>query len=107
MTWSRTLVLLGLAVLLAAGCAGRWHQMKTKRITGYAERPRDYRETMKQLEYGYAALSAFFPKAEVGNVEVLFLPAASFVHEFGTDRSGSRFPRYLRRAGSGARTSSS
>jgi hypothetical protein len=85
----RTARLLALTVpLIAAGCAGGWHQLKSKRITGYAERPGDYRETMRQLEYSYAALSAFFPRADVGPVEVLFLPPATWLHTFGAERTG-------------------
>ncbi len=82
----------GLALLLAVGCAGGWQEMKTKRFTAYAQRPHDYRETLRQLEYAYAALSAFFPKASVGPVEVLFMPGFDFVHEFGVDRSGLALP---------------
>jgi hypothetical protein len=90
-TSSLTTGLLAL-LLLAGGCAGGWQQMKTKRFTGYAQRPHDYRETLHQLEYAYAALSTFFPKAAVGPVEVLFMPPSDLIHEFGVDRPGLVLP---------------
>jgi hypothetical protein len=92
MTRSRVTAFLGLVVSLGAGCAGGWHQIRTRNITGYAERPRIFGETMKQLEYSYAALSAFFPKVEVGTVEVLFLEGADFIHAYGRDRVGLVLP---------------
>src|SRR5262245_4019730 len=84
----------GLAVLLAiGGCGGSgWQQMRTRRITGYAEHPRRFRETMNQLEYSYAALSAFFPKTQVGTVEALFLPGTTMGGTFGASRGGLVFP---------------
>ena len=90
----RVLGLFGCLVLLltGGGCAGGWQQMKTKRITGYAEIPRDFRYTMTQLEYGYAALSAFFPKAQVGTVEVLFMPGIDVTLTFGETRGPLVFP---------------
>jgi hypothetical protein len=89
----RLVRLFGLVLLAAAGCAGGgWRQMKTKRITGYAETPHRFLETMNQLEYGYAALSAFFPKAQVGNVEVVFFEGTTLAHTFGTNRGGLTFP---------------
>jgi hypothetical protein len=66
--------------------------MKTKRITGYAETPRDFRHIMTQLEYGYAALSAFFPTADVGTVEVLFMPGVDVEDTFGEQRGPLMFP---------------
>ncbi|HEY0713662.1 MAG TPA: hypothetical protein VGF45_13365 [Polyangia bacterium] len=66
--------------------------MKSKRITAYADRPRDFRDTVVQLEYGYAALSSFFPKVELGTVEVLFMDGVEMAHEFGAQRGGMVFP---------------
>jgi hypothetical protein len=85
---------LSLLVLAAAtGCAGGgWTQMKTRRITAYAERPAEYRDTMKLLEYAHSALSTFFPKAEVGTVEVLFLHWGERAEMFGAQRRGFVLP---------------
>jgi hypothetical protein len=83
----------GLAVLLAAGgCTGGWRQLRTKHITAYTDRPVFYGETIQQLEYSYAALATFFPKAEVGTVEVLLMDGAAFLQEFGADRPGLALP---------------
>jgi hypothetical protein len=79
-------------LLAAAGCAGGWRQLKTKRITAYTDRPAFYDETIKQLEYSYAALSVFFPRAQVGTVEVLFMDGAALLQEFGPDRPGLVLP---------------
>jgi hypothetical protein len=85
---------LSLFVLAAAtGCAGGgWTQMKTRRITAYAERPAEYRDTMKLLEYAHSALSTFFPQAEVGEVEVLFMNGSTRAGAFGGYRGGFVLP---------------
>src|SRR4029453_8297278 len=44
------------------------------------------------LEYAYAALSTFFPKADVGRVEVLFMPWTDQALTFGSDRGGLVLP---------------
>jgi len=93
MMGARSRPLGALLLVLAAGCAGGWQQMRTRRFTAYAQRPHDYRETMRQLEYAYAALSTFFPTAPVGTVEVLFMPGFDFIHEFGAERAGLVLPR--------------
>jgi hypothetical protein len=77
-----------LLALVSAGCAGGWHELRTQRITAYTERPYHFRETLRQVEYAHAALSAFFPKAEVGSVEVLFLDYTRVLHAFGSERGG-------------------
>jgi hypothetical protein len=84
-------LLLPLAVAIASlGCAGGgWTQMKTKRFTGYADTPRDHRDTLEQLELAHATLATFFPKAEIGPVEVLFMTGEDFLHTFGAERSGA------------------
>lgn len=80
------------ALMVMSGCAGGWHSMKSKRITAYADKPRDFRHTVVQLEYAYAALSSFFPKVELGTVEVLFMDGIQRAHEFGSQRGGMVFP---------------
>ena len=85
-------ILLLAPLVLASGCAGGWQQMKTRKITGYAERTRDFRDLMEQLELSHAALSSFFPRADVGPVEVLFLQGAELTHTFGIHRGGMAFP---------------
>lgn len=88
----RALVGLVALVATAGGCAGGWTQMKSKRITGYAETPRHFSYTVGQLEYSYAAMSSFFPKADVGNVEVLFLSETDLMLTFGAERAGMVLP---------------
>jgi hypothetical protein len=86
---SRWLILLAVATT-SLGCAGGgWSQMKTKRFTGYSDVPRDHRDTLEQLELAHATLATFFPKAEIGPVEVLFLTAEDFLHTFGAERGGA------------------
>jgi hypothetical protein len=84
--------LVGMVLLTTGGCVGGWTQMKTAHITGYAETPHSYRNSMKQMEYAYAALSSFFPRAEVGNVDVLFLDGPTMVADYGTGRGGMVLP---------------
>jgi hypothetical protein len=79
-------------LVMSVGCAGGWQEMKTKQFTGYADRPRDYRQTMEELEYAYAALATFFPRADVGRVEVLFMPWTDQQLAFGSDRPGLVLP---------------
>jgi hypothetical protein len=83
----RALVLL-VALACAGGCAGGWRELRTRRITAYTDSPYHFAETLRQLEYAHAALSAFFPKVEVGPVEVLFLDYRRVLHAFGSERGG-------------------
>jgi len=90
MSKARTCGWLGVVIFAVAGCAGGgWQQMKTKRFTGYADTPRDHRDTMEQLELAHATLGSFFPKADIGQVEILFMDGNEFLHTFGTDRGGA------------------
>jgi hypothetical protein len=80
-------------VITAIGCAGGWTEMKTKRFTGHAFQPRDHREHMEQLELAHATLATFFPKADIGPVEVVFLDDNDFLFAYGTDRFGLALPK--------------
>jgi hypothetical protein len=78
----------------SAGCAGGWTEMKTKRFTGHAFHARDHRDHLEQLELAHATLSTFFPKADIGPVEVLFMDDDNdFLFAFGSDRVGLVLPR--------------
>jgi hypothetical protein len=94
MTKARSTRLLALLLLVSAiGCAGGWTEMKTKRFTGHAFKPRDHRDHMEQLELAHATLATFFPKADIGPVEVLFMDSTDFIFAFGTDRFGLVLPK--------------
>jgi hypothetical protein len=67
--------------------------MKSKRFTGHAFHPRDHRDHMEQLELAHATLGTFFPKADLGPVEVVFLDDNDFLFAFGSDRFGMVFPK--------------
>ena len=95
MSKARGARLLSLSLLVfVVGCAGggTWQQLKTNRITAYTDRPSDYRDTMQLLEYAYAALSTFFPRAEVGEVEVLLIDGGTRSGMFGMRRGGFVLP---------------
>jgi len=79
--------------VVASGCASSgWHEMKTAHLTGYSEFPGNFRETMKQLEYTRSTLAAFFPRADVGPIEVLFLDGPTMAEVYGRYRGGFVVP---------------
>lgn len=77
--------------LCTSGCAvDGWNQVQSKNITLYTNTDSQYKETLRQLENGYASLSAsFFKGKEIGRVEVLFLDDTDFIGYFGNFRKGA------------------
>jgi hypothetical protein len=82
-----------LLIVSGTGCAaGGWTEMRTKRITAYSQTPAVHGETVTQLEDSFAALSAFFPKVDIGTVEVLFMGGWDQGEAFGSNRGGLVIP---------------
>ena len=48
---------------------------------------------MDQLELAHATLATFFPKADIGPVEILFMDDTEFLHTFGTDAGAMVLPK--------------
>lgn len=88
----RTLAFAVVAAACASGCATTegWNNVQTKNFNLYTNTQEHYKETLRQLENAYAALSSsFFREKDVGKVDVLFLDDAEFVDYMGNFRRGA------------------